>query len=68
MLTSALRELTSTKNITEAPSDCETSGTIWDTGKQLFESVPDRRVIHYFLLFESYYDLFFAIIYWTGTS
>ena len=37
VLTSALRQLTSLKNITEAPSDCETSGTIWDTGKQLFE-------------------------------
>lgn len=45
VLTSALRELTSTKNITEAPSDCETSGTIWDTGKQLFEYIMKQQLL-----------------------
>ncbi|XP_034243421.1 glutamate [NMDA] receptor subunit 1 isoform X2 [Thrips palmi] len=45
VLTSALRELTSMKNITEAPSDCETSGTIWDTGKQLFEYIMKQELL-----------------------
>lgn len=37
VLASALREMNQTKNITEAPKDCDNSGSIWETGKMLFE-------------------------------
>ncbi|XP_044593390.1 glutamate [NMDA] receptor subunit 1 isoform X1 [Cotesia glomerata] len=36
VLVSALREMNETKVITEAPKDCDNSGAIWETGKDLF--------------------------------
>ncbi|XP_044018621.1 glutamate [NMDA] receptor subunit 1 isoform X2 [Aphidius gifuensis] len=36
VLVSALREMNETKTITEAPKDCDNSGSIWETGKELF--------------------------------
>lgn len=36
VLVSALREMNETKEITEAPKDCDNSGSIWETGKDLF--------------------------------
>ncbi|KOX68537.1 Glutamate [NMDA] receptor subunit 1 [Melipona quadrifasciata] len=39
VLVSALREMNKTKVITEAPKDCGDSGTIWETGKSLFEFI-----------------------------
>ena len=36
VLVSALREMNETKSITEAPKDCDNSGSIWETGKELF--------------------------------
>ncbi|CAL7946864.1 unnamed protein product [Xylocopa violacea] len=43
VLVSALREMNKTKIITEAPKDCGDSGSIWETGKNLFEFV--RKVV-----------------------
>lgn len=37
VLVSALREMNETESITEAPQDCDNSGSIWETGKKLFE-------------------------------
>lgn len=34
---SALREMNETEEITSAPKDCGDSGSIWETGKKLFE-------------------------------
>ncbi|KAK9301078.1 hypothetical protein QLX08_006418 [Tetragonisca angustula] len=39
VLVSALREMNKTKVITEAPKDCGDSGSIWETGKSLFEFI-----------------------------
>ncbi|OAD60183.1 Glutamate [NMDA] receptor subunit 1 [Eufriesea mexicana] len=39
VLVSALREMNKTKAITEAPKNCEDSGSIWETGKSLFEFI-----------------------------
>ncbi|XP_011300485.1 glutamate [NMDA] receptor subunit 1 isoform X1 [Fopius arisanus] len=36
VLVSALREMNLTKTITQAPKDCDKSGSIWETGKELF--------------------------------
>ena len=37
LLASALREMESIENLTEAPRDCNTSGVVWQTGKTYFE-------------------------------
>ncbi|KAK9498451.1 hypothetical protein O3M35_003086 [Rhynocoris fuscipes] len=39
VLASALREMNQTRNITQAPQDCDNSGSIWETGKILFEYI-----------------------------
>ncbi|XP_048260195.1 glutamate [NMDA] receptor subunit 1 isoform X1 [Bombus terrestris] len=39
VLVSALREMNKSKVITEAPKDCGDSGSIWETGKSLFEFI-----------------------------
>ncbi|KAL1131594.1 hypothetical protein AAG570_011208 [Ranatra chinensis] len=39
VLASALRDMNQTRNITEAPKDCDNSGSIWETGKILFEYI-----------------------------
>nr|CAD7407742.1 unnamed protein product [Timema cristinae] len=39
VLASALKAMNQTETITEAPNDCNSSGTIWETGKKLFEYV-----------------------------
>ncbi|KAK0095902.1 hypothetical protein PV326_007060 [Microctonus aethiopoides] len=36
VLVSALREMNETMAITDAPKDCDNSGSIWETGKELF--------------------------------
>lgn len=35
MLASAIREMLGNETITESPKDCDDSGTIWESGKQL---------------------------------
>ncbi|KAF4525166.1 hypothetical protein B566_EDAN014757 [Ephemera danica] len=44
VLALAIREMNRTMNITEAPQDCDNSGSIWETGKQLFEFIR-RQVL-----------------------
>lgn len=39
VLVSALREMNETEKITEAPKDCSDSGSIWETGKSLFQYI-----------------------------
>ena len=38
----ALNELDAEKNVTAAPSNCNTSGALWETGKQLFEYIQKQ--------------------------
>ncbi|XP_046474895.1 NMDA receptor 1 isoform X3 [Neodiprion pinetum] len=45
VLVSALRDMNEVENITEAPQDCDNSGSIWETGKKLFEYIR-RQVLH----------------------
>ncbi|RZC38050.1 ANF receptor and/or Peripla BP 6 domain containing protein, partial [Asbolus verrucosus] len=42
VLASALRDLNQTKDITEAPKDCDDSGQIWETGRDLFDSIKKQ--------------------------
>jgi ionotropic glutamate receptor NMDA 1 len=39
ILAMALLELHKKENVTEAPSNCNTSGALWETGKRLFEYI-----------------------------
>lgn len=39
VLVSALRAMNQTEKITEAPKDCSDSGSIWETGKTLFQYI-----------------------------
>ncbi|XP_061928324.1 glutamate [NMDA] receptor subunit 1 isoform X3 [Apis cerana] len=39
VLTSALQEMNKSKSITEPPKNCGDSGSIWETGKNLFEFI-----------------------------
>ena len=40
----ALNELDAEKNVTVAPSNCNTSGALWETGKQLFEYIQKQTL------------------------
>ena len=40
----ALRELDDKENVTEAPSNCNTSGAVWETGKRLFEYIRKQTL------------------------
>ena len=40
----ALNELDAEKNVTAAPSNCNTSGALWETGKQLFEYIQKQTL------------------------
>ncbi|CAK9809869.1 Glutamate [NMDA] receptor subunit 1 [Anthophora plagiata] len=42
VLVSALREMNKTNVITEAPKDCGDSGSIWETGKNLFKYIREQ--------------------------
>ncbi|XP_066591394.1 glutamate [NMDA] receptor subunit 1 isoform X2 [Prorops nasuta] len=44
VLVSALREMNQTKEITKAPKDCSDSGSIWETGKRLFEYIREQNL------------------------
>ncbi|XP_017884037.1 glutamate [NMDA] receptor subunit 1 isoform X2 [Ceratina calcarata] len=44
VLVSAVREMNKTKGITEAPKDCGDSGSIWETGKILFEFIRKQEL------------------------
>ena len=39
ILAQALLELHGKENVTSAPSNCNTSGAVWETGKRLFEYI-----------------------------
>ncbi|XP_043268795.1 glutamate [NMDA] receptor subunit 1 isoform X2 [Venturia canescens] len=42
VLVSALRAMNKTEDITEAPTDCNDSGYIWETGKRLFKYIREQ--------------------------
>lgn len=35
-----------TKEITEAPKDCDNSGSIWETGKELFNFIRKQEMMN----------------------
>uniref|UniRef100_A0A0M4JNQ3 Glutamate [NMDA] receptor subunit 1 n=1 Tax=Locusta migratoria TaxID=7004 RepID=A0A0M4JNQ3_LOCMI len=45
VLALALKAMNQTENITEAPNDCDTSGSIWETGKILFEYIRKQELL-----------------------
>ncbi|XP_075226743.1 glutamate ionotropic receptor NMDA type subunit 1 [Lycorma delicatula] len=45
VLASALRDMNQTETITEAPKDCDNSGSVWDTGKLLFQYIRKQVLI-----------------------
>ncbi|XP_071559616.1 NMDA receptor 1 [Temnothorax nylanderi] len=46
VLVSALRTMNQTERITEAPKDCSDSGSIWETGKTLFQYIRKQVLPH----------------------
>ncbi|KAG5345207.1 NMDA1 protein, partial [Acromyrmex charruanus] len=46
VLVSALRAMNQTEKITEAPKDCSDSGSIWETGKTLFQYIRKQVLPH----------------------
>ncbi|XP_017302157.1 glutamate [NMDA] receptor subunit 1 [Diaphorina citri] len=46
VLTSALKEMNQSAVITEAPQDCDNSGSIWETGKVLFEYIRKQVIMN----------------------
>lgn len=46
VLASALRDLNQTKEITEAPKDCDDSGQIWETGRDLFDFIKKQVLLN----------------------
>jgi hypothetical protein len=42
ILAQALLELHKKENVTEAPSNCNASGALWQTGKTLFEYIRNQ--------------------------
>ncbi|XP_046669606.1 glutamate [NMDA] receptor subunit 1 [Homalodisca vitripennis] len=46
VLASALRDMNQTENITEAPKDCDNSGSIWETGRVLFDYIKKQVLFH----------------------
>ncbi|XP_077291184.1 glutamate ionotropic receptor NMDA type subunit 1 [Arctopsyche grandis] len=45
VLASAIREMNQTQEIHEAPKDCDNSGSIWETGKTLFEYIKKQEIL-----------------------
>lgn len=46
VLASALRVMNQTTAITEAPKDCDNSGSIWETGKVLFNYIKNQVLMN----------------------
>lgn len=46
VLASALRDMNQTKEITEAPKDCDNSGSIWETGRELFNFIRKQVLLN----------------------
>ncbi|XP_065173627.1 glutamate [NMDA] receptor subunit 1 [Atheta coriaria] len=46
VLASALRDMNQTKEIAEAPKDCDNSGSIWETGKDLFNFIRKQTLMN----------------------
>lgn len=45
-MASALRDMNQSKEITEAPKDCDNSGLIWETGKDLFGFIRKQVLLN----------------------
>lgn len=45
-MASALRDMNQTKEIAEAPKDCDNSGSIWETGKDLFNFIRKQTLMN----------------------
>ncbi|KAL1491040.1 hypothetical protein ABEB36_011696 [Hypothenemus hampei] len=46
VLASALKDMNQSKEITAAPKDCDNSGSIWETGKDLFTFIRKQVLIN----------------------
>jgi len=46
LLASALREMESNEDLTEAPRDCNTSGAVWETGKTYFNYIKKQVLLN----------------------
>lgn len=46
VLASALRDLNQSNTITVAPKDCDNSGSVWETGKDLFNFIKKQVLIN----------------------
>ncbi|KAF2905177.1 hypothetical protein ILUMI_01004 [Ignelater luminosus] len=46
VLASALRDMNQTKEITDAPKDCDNSGSIWETGRELFNFIRKQVLLN----------------------
>ncbi|XP_066139528.1 glutamate [NMDA] receptor subunit 1 isoform X4 [Euwallacea fornicatus] len=46
VLASALRDMNQSKEITAAPKDCDNSGSIWETGKDLFNFIRKQELLN----------------------
>lgn len=46
VLASALRDMNQSKEITAAPKDCDNSGSIWETGKDLFNFIRKQVLLN----------------------
>lgn len=44
VLASAIKDMMVNETITEAPKDCDDSGTLWETGKKLFHYLKTRAI------------------------
>nr|CAG4646802.1 EOG090X00ST [Megafenestra aurita] len=45
LLSSALREMQGSENLTEAPQDCNISGAVWETGRVYFEYIKKQILL-----------------------
>ncbi|XP_066245158.1 glutamate [NMDA] receptor subunit 1 isoform X2 [Euwallacea similis] len=46
VLASALKDMNQSKEITAAPKDCDNSGSIWETGKDLFNFIRKQELLN----------------------
>lgn len=44
VLAEAIKDMMVNETITEAPKDCDDSGTLWETGKKLFHYLKTRTI------------------------
>ncbi|KAK6640747.1 Glutamate [NMDA] receptor subunit 1 [Polyplax serrata] len=46
ILAAAIRDMNEAEVITEAPKDCDDTGTVWETGKLLFEYIKKQELLN----------------------